>query len=45
LLAEVAGKTGSVDPLDTGKVADFNVIDEFTLGDYFSSAFVATDKR
>jgi hypothetical protein len=44
-LAEATSKTGSVDPLDTGVFANFDIINQIAAGDNDTSAFVTTDKR
>jgi hypothetical protein len=44
-LAELAGQAGSVEPLDTGVVANLDVVDELALGDYDTCTLVASDKR
>jgi len=45
LLAEVAGKAGTIDPLDTSIVTDLNVLHEVTLGNNDAGTLVATDER
>jgi hypothetical protein len=44
-LAELAGQAGSVEPLDTGVVANLDVVDELALGDYDTGTLVTSDKR
>ena len=44
-MAEVASKASSVDPFDTGIVANLDVVDEITLGNNNTCALVATNKR
>ena len=44
-MAEVAGKAGTVDPLDTSVVADLNVVNKFALGNNDTGTLVTTDKR
>lgn len=44
LLAEVAGKAGSVEPLYTDMVAELDVINKVAAGDNYTSTFVAADK-
>lgn len=45
LLAKVTSQAGAVQPLDTSVVADFDISDELTAGNDYTSTFVATDKR
>jgi len=44
-LAEIASKARSVDPLNTGVVANFNVVDEVALSNNNTGTLVTTDKR
>jgi len=44
-LAEVAGKAGSVDPLDTSIVADLDIINKIAFGYNNTGTLVATNKR
>lgn len=45
LLTEVASKARSVDPLDTGVVANLDVINEVALSNNYTGTLVSTDKR
>ena len=44
-MAKVAGKTSSVDPLDTSVVANLDVVDKVALGNNNTGTLVATNER
>jgi hypothetical protein len=43
-LAEVAGQAGTVQPLDTGIVANLDIGDQVAAGNNYTCTFVAADK-
>lgn len=44
LLAEIARETGSIDPLDTGMVTDFDIVDELSFGNNDTRTLVSSDQ-
>jgi hypothetical protein len=43
-LAEIAGQARAVEPFDTSIIANFNVLDQFTPCNDYSSAFMSTNE-
>jgi hypothetical protein len=44
LLTEITVQAGTVDPLDTGMITNFNIFDQLAAGNDDTSTFVSTDE-